>query len=194
MSELRILLVDNYDSFTYNLVHEIGRVRPDALIDVIKNDVVEPVHSVNYSCVILSPGPGIPEESGKLLDVIRFASGKVPILGVCLGLQALNVAIGGKLRNLQSVYHGVSSQVIVTPLESVLFSGMSKTFMAGRYHSWVIDESTLDDSFRITARDEEGNIMAIENQNRKIFGVQFHPESIMTPEGKYILKNFLESV
>lgn len=194
MSELRILLVDNYDSFTYNLVHEIGRVRPDALIDVIKNDVVEPVHSVNYNCVVLSPGPGIPEESGKLLDVIRFASGKVPILGVCLGLQALNVATGGKLRNLQTVYHGVSSKIIVTPAESVLFSGMNSTLMAGRYHSWVIDESTLDDSFRITARDEEGNIMAIENHNRKIFGVQFHPESIMTPEGKYILKNFLESV
>lgn len=194
MSEFRILLVDNYDSFTYNLVHEIGRVRSDALIDVVQNDIVEPEHSVNYNCVILSPGPGVPEESGKLLDVIRFASGKVPILGVCLGMQALNVATGGKLRNLQRVYHGVSSNIIVAPNESVLFSGMSKTFMAGRYHSWVIDEYTLDDSFSITARDEEGNIMAIEDRERKIFGVQFHPESIMTPEGKYILNKFLELV
>jgi len=194
MSEFRILLVDNYDSFTYNLVHEIGRVRPDALIDVVQNDIVEPVHSVNYNCVILSPGPGVPEESGKLLDVIRFAAGKVPILGVCLGLQALNVATGGKLRNLQKVYHGVSSQIIVTPNESALFSGMSESFMAGRYHSWVIDESTMDDSFSITARDEEGSIMAIENRKRKIFGVQFHPESIMTPYGKHILNNFLELI
>ncbi|MFM2017785.1 MAG: hypothetical protein RL007_1441 [Bacteroidota bacterium] len=194
MSEFRILLVDNYDSFTYNLVHEIGRVRSDALIDVVQNDIVEPEHSVNYNCVILSPGPGVPEESGKLLDVIRFASGKVPILGVCLGMQALNVATGGKLRNLQKVYHGVTSNIVVAPNESVLFSGMSKTFMAGRYHSWVIDEYTLDDSFSITARDEEGSIMAIEDRERKIFGVQFHPESIMTPEGKYILNNFLELV
>lgn len=194
MSEFRILLVDNYDSFTYNLVHEIGRVRSDALIDVVQNDIVEPEHSVNYNCVILSPGPGVPEESGKLLDVIRFASGKVPILGVCLGMQALNVATGGKLRNLQRVYHGVSSNIIVAPNESVLLSGMSRTFMAGRYHSWVIDEYTLDDSFSITARDEEGSIMAIEDRERKIFGVQFHPESIMTPEGKYILNNFLELV
>jgi anthranilate synthase component II len=194
MSEFRILLVDNYDSFTYNLVHEIGRVRSDALIDVVQNDIVQPEHSVNYNCVILSPGPGVPEESGKLLDVIRFASGKVPILGVCLGMQALNVATGGKLRNLQKVYHGVTSNIVVAPNESVLFSGMSKTFMAGRYHSWVIDEYTLDDSFSITARDEEGSIMAIEDRERKIFGVQFHPESIMTPEGKYILNNFLELV
>jgi|688.fasta_scaffold681519_1 anthranilate synthase component 2 len=194
MSELKILLVDNYDSFTYNLVHEIGRVRPDALIDVVQNDIVEPAQSVNYNCVILSPGPGVPEESGKLLDVIRFASGKVPILGVCLGLQALNVATGGKLRNLQKVYHGVSSQIILTPNESVLFNGMSKTFLAGRYHSWVIDESTLDDSFSVTARDDEGNIMAVENREHNIFGVQFHPESIMTPEGKFILNNFLKMV
>jgi anthranilate synthase component 2 len=169
-------------------------VRSDALIDVVQNDIVEPEHSVNYNCVILSPGPGVPEESGKLLDVIRFASGKVPILGVCLGMQALNVATGGKLRNLQKVYHGVTSNIVVAPNESVLFSGMSKTFMAGRYHSWVIDEYTLDDSFSITARDEEGSIMAIEDRERKIFGVQFHPESIMTPEGKYILNNFLELV
>lgn len=194
MPDFRILIIDNYDSFTYNLVHEIGRVCPEAYIHVVQNDVVDPSDCFNYNCIVLSPGPGIPEESGKLLDVIRVAAGKIPILGVCLGHQALNVACGGQLKNLSKVFHGVSTPIVVTEKDSVLFQGFGTQFNAGRYHSWVIDEETLPESFTITAQDESGNVMAIENKEKKMFGIQFHPESIMTPEGKRIIRNFLSVV
>lgn len=193
-SAMRILILDNYDSFTYNLVHEIGRICPDATINVILNDQIETDICFNYDCIILSPGPGIPEEAGQLLDVIKVCSGKIPLLGVCLGHQALAIAHNGSLINLDKVFHGVSSPMNCVVNNSVLFRDVPQVFEAGRYHSWVINESDLDESFIITARDNDGNIMAIEDVKRRIFGVQFHPESIMTPNGKQILFNFLSVI
>lgn len=193
-SAMRILILDNYDSFTYNLVHEIGRIYPGATVDVILNDKIETNNCFDYDCVILSPGPGIPEEAGRLLDVISICAGKIPLLGVCLGHQALAVANNGRLINLDKVFHGVGSSINCVVNNTILFKDVPQVFEAGRYHSWVINESDLDESFIITARDDDGNIMAIEDPERKIFGVQFHPESIMTPYGKQILSNFLSVV
>jgi anthranilate synthase/aminodeoxychorismate synthase-like glutamine amidotransferase len=193
-SNLRILILDNYDSFTYNLVHEIGRICPDAKVDVVLNDKIETEACLNYDCVFLSPGPGIPEEAGQLLNVIKVCAGKIPLLGVCLGHQALAIAHNGSLINLDKVFHGISFPMNCVVNNSVLFHDVPQGFEAGRYHSWVINESDLDESFIITARDNDGNIMAIEDAKRRIFGVQFHPESIMTPNGKQILFNFLSVV
>lgn len=189
----RILVFDNYDSFTYNLVHLVEKVSPDAKVDVVRNDQFPLENAASYDCIILSPGPGIPEEAGDLLALIKMYRGKKPMLGVCLGQQAICVAEGGKLINLDKVYHGVATPMNITGSDSVLFRDIKSGFNAGRYHSWVIDEKTLPENYRITARDDQNQIMAIEDRDQKIYAVQFHPESIMTDCGEQIMLNFLNS-
>jgi len=188
----RILVFDNYDSFTYNLVHLVEKVAPQVKVDVVRNNQLKLEDAAQYDRIILSPGPGIPEEAGDLLALIRMYKGKKPILGVCLGQQAIAVAEGGKLINLQRVYHGVAT-VMNVDLDSVLFRNVQNGFSAGRYHSWVVDEKTLPANYRITARDGNNQVMAIEDRAQKIYAVQFHPESIMTECGEQIMLNFLNS-
>jgi anthranilate synthase component II len=189
----KILVFDNYDSFTYNLVHLVEKISDDRVVEVHRNDQIALEEIERFDRIILSPGPGIPEEAGQLISLIRMYGGRKPMLGVCLGQQAMAVAYGGKLVNLDHVYHGVATEMNVLPLENILFRGIDSPFLAGRYHSWVIDESTLPEQFTVTARDGSGQIMAIENKADRMFGVQFHPESIMTPDGERIVANFLKS-
>lgn len=189
----KILVFDNYDSFTYNLVHLIEKVSDKVEVDVVRNDQLPIGEAEKYDRIILSPGPGIPEEAGALLPLINHYRGRKPILGVCLGQQAIAVAEGGKLINLDEVYHGIATQMRVPVRNTVLFRNLETGFFAGRYHSWVVDEATLSPKYTVTARDEKGLVMAIENRAERIYGVQFHPESIMTDCGDQIMLNFLNS-
>lgn len=185
----KILLIDNYDSFTYNLVSLLEQNCGYAP-DVWKNDEVE-IASVNlYDAIVLSPGPGIPREAGKLLEVLKIA--KKPVLGVCLGHQAIAENFGAELWNPSEVFHGISTNIFHN--NSFLFEGLPSPFKAGRYHSWLVREETLPETLVVTARDEAGNVMAIEHTTQKKCGVQFHPESIMTPEGSLIINNWLRQV
>lgn len=188
----RILVFDNYDSFTYNLVHMVETLT-DAQVDVVRNDQLPLDAAEVYSHIILSPGPGIPEEAGTLLPLIKHYAGRKNILGVCLGHQAIAEALGGKLINLGNVFHGVATPISTAENPGYLFRDVPPRFLAGRYHSWVVDESTLPASLRITARDDSGQIMAFEHAAYKLAGVQFHPESILTEHGALILRNFLHT-
>lgn len=187
---MKILVFDNYDSFTYNLVHLLHKV---GVTDVYvhRNDEIE-LEAVNdYDKIILSPGPGIPKEAGQLLPLIeRYASSK-SILGVCLGHQAIGEVFGGKLINLETVYHGVATPINVEAEQSRLFKGLPAHIEVGRYHSWIVDENDFPSSLRITARDNNGYIMALKHEEFDVEGVQFHPESVLTPQGEQILKNWL---
>lgn len=187
---MKILVFDNYDSFTYNLVHLVEKITGEKP-EVFRNDEIALDDVEKYDRIILSPGPGIPEEAGLLLPLIkRYASSK-PILGVCLGHQAIGQAFGAGLINLETVYHGVATKMIQSENRSGLFSGLENEFDAGRYHSWIIDKKTLPDEFEITAEDENGYIMAMQHQNFNLQSVQFHPESVLTPGGERILRNWL---
>lgn len=185
---MKILVIDNYDSFTYNLVYILRQESNH--VEVIRNDKIAPTACLNYDAIILSPGPGIPSEAGNLMQIIAICAGKVPILGVCLGHQAIAEHLGGKLRMLNDVFHGVQSEVKLSSAGLPLFQGLPSTFLAGRYHSWVIDSSQKGD-FYITATTEDQSIMAIQNEQQGLYGIQFHPESILSPEGDHIIRNFL---
>ena len=187
----RILVFDNYDSFTYNLVHAVKKLGYTNL-DVHRNDQISLEEIARFDKIILSPGPGVPSESGILLDVIRTYAPTKSILGVCLGEQAIAEAFGGTLINLTEVHHGVSSMVNVLE-DDVLFNGLAKQLEVGRYHSWAVEKSTLPECLTITADDEEGMIMALAHKTYDVRGVQFHPESVLTPDGEQMLKNWLES-
>ena len=186
---VKILVFDNYDSFTYNLVHAVKKLGYTD-VEVHRNDQI-PLEDIDrFDKIILSPGPGVPSESGILLDVIRKYAPTKSILGVCLGEQAIAEAFGGTLINLTEVHHGVSS--IVDILEKdVLFNGLSDKLEVGRYHSWAVEKSTLPDCLTITAVDQEGMIMALAHKTYDVRGVQFHPESVLTPDGEKMLKNWL---
>jgi anthranilate synthase component 2 len=188
---MKIVLIDNYDSFTYNLVQYFEEINGIDLI-VMKNDAID--HNLIEEChkLVISPGPGIPSQSGSIISLIRHYSGHKPILGVCLGLQAIFESFGGKLINSDRVYHGVSSVVTVVDPDNLLFKEMSNPFVAGRYHSWVCDPANIPDELEILAWDEEREIMASRHRNHLTYGVQFHPESFLTPEGKQLIKNFVE--
>ncbi|MEL6973281.1 MAG: aminodeoxychorismate/anthranilate synthase component II [Bacteroidota bacterium] len=190
---MQVLVLDNYDSFTYNLVQYIQEIleRP---IEVIRNDGISVDEVDAYDVIILSPGPGIPEEAGIMPDLIQRYAGKKFILGVCLGHQAIGEAFGAELQNLAEVYHGIETSMQQTEEQNVLFQGLPSAFQAGRYHSWVIKKDTLPQEFVLTAVDQQGEIMAIRHQEHEIYGVQFHPESIMTPEGYKMLENFFAHV
>lgn len=187
----KILVFDNYDSFTYNLVHLVEKIT-DSKVDVVRNDQLALEDAATYDKIILSPGPGIPAEAGLLLPLIKKYASSKSILGVCLGHQAIGEALGGKLQQLETVFHGVATDVMQEKDAGFLFSSLPAQFKVGRYHSWVIDEKGLPKELSVTARDEQGRIMAIQHKTLDLCGVQFHPESIMTEYGEKLLRNFLE--
>jgi anthranilate synthase component 2 len=189
-SSLKVLVFDNYDSFTYNLVQMIERIL-ETKVDVVKNDQI-PLAEINqYDKIVLSPGPGIPEEAGILLDVIREYAPTKSILGVCLGQQAIAEAFGGSLINLTEIYHGVATPAEVVKDDTKIFKDLSSGIEVGRYHSWVVNRDDLPEELEVTAVDEDGMIMALQHKTYDVHGVQFHPESILTPEGEVIIRNFL---
>ncbi|WP_177601888.1 aminodeoxychorismate/anthranilate synthase component II [uncultured Phocaeicola sp.] len=185
---MKIVIIDNYDSFTYNLSHLVKE--SGAEVTVLRNDSFQLEDLEPYHKILLSPGPGIPQEAGLLMEVIRQYAGKKPILGVCLGEQAIGEVFGGKLTNLSEVYHGVQSRIRLTQPD-YLFEGLPEEIPVGRYHSWVVDQEGLPDSLEITAVSQEGYIMAIRHKSLDVRGIQFHPESILTPDGKKIINNWL---
>ena len=188
---MKILVFDNYDSFTYNLVQMI-KEQSDASVDVFRNDEI-PLEDVKaYDKILLSPGPGIPSESGLLIPLIQNYAATKSILGICLGQQAIAEAFGGSLTNLSKVYHGIATPVELIG-ESNLFEGLPKTFQVGRYHSWVVNEQDLPTELKITSKDAEGYIMSLEHTSYDVKGVQYHPESVLTPEGAKIIGNWLKN-
>lgn len=185
---MKVLLFDNYDSFTYNLLHMLKEIGVST--EVYRNDRITLDEVERFDKIILSPGPGIPEEAGILLPLIRRYAPHKSILGVCLGEQAIGEAFGASLENLTEVFHGVQTPAkIVAP--DYLFDGMEETLMVGRYHSWVVRRSGLPDCLTVTAEDEEGRIMALRHKTYDVHGVQFHPESILTSQGKRVVENFI---
>lgn len=186
---MNICIIDNYDSFTYNLAHLVRELGPD--VHVVRNDQFELPQLRIYDKLILSPGPGIPSEAGLLLDVIRNYATLKPILGICLGHQAIGEAFGARLTNLTSVYHGVATSIHITQPEDYLLSGLPETLEVGRYHSWVIDAHTLPPCLEVTATSQEGLVMAIRHTTLDVRGLQFHPESVLTPQGKDIIANWI---
>jgi anthranilate synthase component II len=188
---IKIIIIDNYDSFTYNLVHMVKEMAHHQL-DVMRNDEIDYVKIDASSHIILSPGPGIPDEAGELKKVIKMYSESKKILGVCLGHQAIGEVYGARLNNLAHVFHGRRSKMIQTKKSGPLFNNVEATFYAGRYHSWAIDKESNTSAFDITVVDESDEIMAVQHKSLPVFGVQFHPESIMTEQGKVIVQNFIE--
>ena len=188
-AECSILVFDNYDSFTYNLVHMVKKLGYTH-VEVHRNDQISLEEIERFDKIILSPGPGLPGEAGILLDVIRQYAPTKSILGVCLGEQAIAEAFGGSLINLPEVHHGVSSEIDVID-DDVLFYDMLSTLDVGRYHSWAVNPDTLPDCLKITAVDKNGMIMALKHKEYDVHGVQFHPESVLTPQGEIIVKNWL---
>ena len=187
-SGVRLVIIDNYDSFTYNLSHLVKEL--GAEVTVLRNDQFELSELEPYSKIILSPGPGIPAEAGLLLDVIRTYAGKKPILGVCLGHQAIGEAFGARLENLSDVFHGVATTCHIIADDPV-FSGLPAEINVGRYHSWVVSKDGLPDCLEVTAVSDEGQIMALRHRQLNVRGIQFHPESVLTPDGKKMLQNWL---
>ena len=185
---MKIVIIDNYDSFTYNLSHLIKSL--GAEVDVVRNDNFELSDLEPYSKIVLSPGPGIPSEAGLLLDVIRTYAGKKPILGVCLGHQAIGEVFGAKLENLSDVFHGVATPCHIIA-DDPIFSGLDRDITVGRYHSWVVATNGLPACLEVTAVSDEGQIMALRHKTLNVRGIQFHPESVLTPDGRKMIQNFL---
>ncbi|HZF64236.1 MAG TPA: aminodeoxychorismate/anthranilate synthase component II [Chitinophagaceae bacterium] len=199
---MKILVFDNYDSFTYNLVHLVEKITGEK-VDVYRNDQISLEKIKEYDKIILSPGPGVPEEAGLLLPLIKEYASTKSILGVCLGHQAIGQAFGGKLVNLSTVYHGVSTPINILNGKSAadvpgnpgsynLFEGLPHQMEVGRYHSWVVSTENFPEVLEVTATDENGLIMALQHKSFDVKGVQFHPESVLTPEGELILRNWLK--
>src|SRR4051812_39300685 len=189
---MKLLVLDNYDSFVYNIVHIIKELGYGKNLDVVRNDKIAVSEVASYDKILLSPGPGIPSEAGILLDLIKKYGPEKDIFGVCLGHQAIGETFGGSLINLDEVYHGQSIKTNIVQ-EDLIFKGVPKNFMSGRYHSWAVDPKSDLSNLVITALDDKGNIMALRHKKFNIRGVQFHPESILTENGKLILENWLKS-
>ena len=196
---MKIVIIDNYDSFTYNLSHLVKEL--GAEVTVLRNDQFQLEELEQFNKIILSPGPGIPSEAGLLLDVIRTYAGKKPILGVCLGHQAIGEAFGGQLENLSSVFHGVATPCHIIS-DDPIFSGIERNITIGRYHSWVVSRQGLPECLEVTAESDEGlrvgdgtsgmgQIMALRHKTMNIRGIQFHPESVLTPDGQKMLQNWM---
>lgn len=184
------MVVDNYDSFTFNLVHMLEAIA-DENVDVYRNDRLNADHLANYEFIILSPGPGLPEESENLLSLTKESLRlRKKVLGVCLGHQSLAIASGGRLKNLDEVHHGVSHSLKVEN-PNPLFLDLPENFKVGRYHSWVVDDNHLRNEWQVTCRDEDGEVMGMNHKELPAFGIQFHPESVLSPFGRSILRNFL---
>jgi anthranilate synthase component 2 len=187
----RILVVDNYDSFTFNLVHMLESIA-QAEVEVRRNDEISPEELHQFQTIIFSPGPGLPAESAELMALVRTAlENGIKVLGVCLGHQALAQATGAQLKNLAKVHHGVALPMHLKGEICPLFQGLEGELIAGRYHSWVVDAASLSDEWIVTSRDSEGEVMSMRHRSKPIFGIQFHPESILTPMGENLLRNFL---
>ncbi len=186
---MKIVIIDNYDSFTYNLSHLIKEI--GAEVTVIRNNQFTLNQLERFDKIVLSPGPGIPSEAGLLLDVIKTYKGHKPILGVCLGHQAIGEVFGGTLENLSDVFHGVATEGTQFS-NDYIFDSLPKRITMGRYHSWVVSRENFPTCLEVTAVSDEGQIMALKHKNYDIHGIQFHPESVLTPEGKTILRNFID--
>lgn len=189
---MEILIIDNYDSFTYNLVHMVEKIT-GKFPAVFRNDEISIADVGNYDMIMLSPGPGIPDEAGILKEVIKTYAGKKPIFGVCLGLQAITEVFGGKIINLDDVFHGVATEMTVSDTAATVFKDVPETFMAARYHSWSATDEDFPNELKVTARDKDGGIQAIEHQVYNISAVQFHPESILTAVGEQLVTNFIDA-
>jgi len=187
---MKILVFDNYDSFTYNLVHLVQKIT-NTRVDVFRNDEITLEKVADYDKIILSPGPGIPVEAGMLLPLIKEYASSKSILGVCLGHQAIGEAFGGKLINLDTVYHGVATDCRLAIDGCRLFAGLPEKISVGRYHSWIVSEEGFPGELEITAKDDNGYIMGLQHKKYDVQGVQFHPESVLTPDGEIILLNWL---
>ena len=192
---MKIVIIDNYDSFTYNLAHLIKEL--GAEVTVYRNDqpevqaLIDNANNIEFDKIVLSPGPGIPSEAGLLLDVIRTFAGKKPMLGVCLGHQAIGEVFGGQLTNLSDVFHGVATEGTQFGNDPI-FAGLPKRIVMGRYHSWVVSKDGFPSCLEITAESDEGQVMALRHKEYDIHGIQFHPESVLTTEGKTMLDNWLK--
>jgi anthranilate synthase component 2 len=192
---MKIVIIDNYDSFTYNLAHLIKEL--GAEVTVYRNDepevqaLIDNADNIEFDKIVLSPGPGIPSEAGLLLNVIRTFAGKKPMLGVCLGHQAIGEVFGGQLTNLSDVFHGVATEGTQFGNDPI-FEGLPKRIVMGRYHSWVVSKDGFPSCLEITAESDEGQVMALRHKEYDIHGIQFHPESVLTTEGKTMLGNWLK--
>nr|WP_288555109.1 aminodeoxychorismate/anthranilate synthase component II [uncultured Mediterraneibacter sp.] len=188
-----ILLIDNYDSFSYNLYQLIGEIRPD--LKVIRNDekTIEEIRKLKPDAIVLSPGPGRPEDAGICIPVVKELGAEIPILGVCLGHQSICAAYGGEITYAKELMHGKTSKLVVEK-ENKLFQGIDQPIQIGRYHSLAAKEETLPKELQVTARTADGEIMAVEHRTNPVYGLQFHPESILTPDGKKMLENFFRQI
>lgn len=188
LMKMKCVIIDNYDSFTYNLAHLIKEVGGE--VTIFHNDDFQLNELECFDKIILSPGPGLPSQAGQLMNVIRHYAGHKPILGVCLGHQAIAESFGAKLENLSDVFHGVSAE-IVQPVNSPLFAGLKHPIIVGRYHSWAVSKDDFPDCLEIIAETSDGIIMALRHRDYNLYGIQFHPESVLTPQGNRILHNWL---
>lgn len=186
---MKVVLIDNYDSFTYNLHHLLKELGVD--VTVYRNDQFDLKDLESFDKIMLSPGPGIPSEAGLLLNVIQTYAGKKPILGICLGEQAIGEVFGGTLINLSDVFHGVQTPAHLVG-NDYIFNDLPKDIFVGRYHSWVVDAASLPSCLEITATSDEGQVMALRHKEYDIRGIQFHPESVLTPDGKRMIQNWVE--
>ena len=187
---MKVLVIDNYDSFTYNLVHYLEDLYCD--VTVVRNDKLTLEDIKPFNKIVLSPGPGIPDEAGLLKAIIKEYAPTKSILGVCLGQQAIGEVFGGSLVNLDEVYHGVATEVSISVDDESLFNGLGKKIEVGRYHSWVVN-ANLPDCLEATSYDENGQVMSLRHKEYDVKGVQYHPESVLTPDGKKILENWINS-
>ncbi len=186
----KVLVIDNYDSFVYNLVHYLEEF--DCEVTVARNDQIDLDQVAQYEKILLSPGPGIPDEAGLLKPIIKRYAPTKSILGVCLGQQAIAEVFGGSISNLDQVFHGVATPIKLTVFDESLFKGLPMDLEVGRYHSWVVSPKDLPEELEVTGVDSEGNIMSIRHREYDVKGVQFHPESVLTPDGKTMIKNWIE--
>lgn len=187
---MKVLVIDNYDSFVYNLVHYLEEFDVD--VTVKRNDQFRMEEPAAFDKILLSPGPGIPDEAGKLKEVIARYTGIKPILGVCLGQQAIGEVFGGSIVNLKEVFHGIATRAHILVDDEILFQGLNKEIDVGRYHSWVVNKDDFPSELEITSVDENGQIMSLRHRQHDIRGVQFHPESVLTPDGKQMIRNWIK--
>jgi anthranilate synthase component 2 len=187
---MKLLIIDNYDSFTYNLVQYLREIT-EGKIEVYRNDKISLEAMDAYDAIVLSPGPGLPKDAGLLLDIIKTYNGRKPILGICLGHQAIGQVFGATLKNIKKVYHGIATPIQILDQKG-LFEGQGNEVIVGRYHSWIVDREGFPDCLEILAEDVNGQIMALKHQSAPTIGMQFHPESVLTPEGKNLLSNFVQ--
>lgn len=188
---MKILVIDNYDSFVYNIVHYLEEL--GAEVTVKRNDEFHLEEVENYDKILLSPGPGIPDEAGLLKEVIKAYAGRKPILGICLGQQAIGEVFGGRIKNLSEVFHGVTTKITILVKDESIFNGLAREIEVGRYHSWILEHKDFPDQLEITSLDANGEIMSIRHREFDIRGVQFHPESVLTPQGKQMIENWIEN-